>query len=386
MKGIYFDNGSTSFPKAPGVGRAMADYLENKGCNFGRGGYQQSYKVGEKVLETRQKIATLFNFTEGSEPSQNVVFTGNITGALNTVMKGFLKMGDHVLVSGLEHNAVIRPLHALEKLGVTYSVMPSDADGNLMVDEVEGLVLENTVGIVMTHCSNVTGTLLPIEKISQICKTHGLMFVVDSAQSAGVFPINMEATKIDALCFTGHKGLLGPQGIGGFIIGNEMNKKMNTCIEGGTGSSSESYGMPEFLPDKFESGTMNIPGIYGLSCALDYLSEIGIENIRKKEEELTREMLEGIKTVNGIELLGKKDGVNRSGVISVVSQKKDLSEIAFELDQQYGIMTRVGLHCAPLAHKTLGTFPEGTLRFSINHFNTKEEVWIVLEALKKIVS
>ncbi|KNZ43354.1 aminotransferase class V-fold PLP-dependent enzyme [Acetobacterium bakii] len=384
-KTVYFDNASTTFPKAPGIGLAMADYLDNKGCNVGRGNYKWGYEVAEAVYKTRKKLCDLFQFKEGSDPSKNVIFTASVTEGLNLVIKGMLQPGDHVLVSGMEHNAVMRPLIFLESQGISFSVMPCDELGNLELEKIEPLIQTTTKAIIMTHSSNVCGTVLPIHEVSEICKKNHLNFVVDAAQTAGAFSINMSQTAIDALCFTGHKGLLGPQGIGGVIIKDALAEEMTGIIQGGTGSRSESFEMPDFLPDKFESGTLNLPGIYGLSKALDYLKEKGPENILKKELELTQQIISGVQDINNIKLIGIPNITGRSAVISLMSSEKDNAQVAFELDKDYGIMTRVGLHCAPLAHKTLGTYPKGTIRLSLGHFNTPEEVEYCLHALKSIL-
>lgn len=382
---VYFDNASTTFPKAPGVGQAMAAYLETRGCNVGRGNYQWGYEVAEAVYKTRLKLCKLFDFNEGSDSSKNVVFTPSVTEALNLVIKGLLKAGDHVLVSGMEHNAVMRPLNYLESQGILTDVMPCDHQGRLEIEKIEGLIRKNTKAIIMTHGSNVCGTVLPIEKVSEICTRNRLKFVVDAAQTAGIFPISMTRTAIDALCFTGHKGLLGPQGISGVIIKDELAAEITGLVHGGTGSRSESFEMPAFLPDKLESGTLNIPGIYGLSEALDYLIKIGTENILAKELELTKKLISGIQGIKKLKLIGVPDLQERSAVISLVSLKSDNAQVAFELDQKYGIMSRVGLHCAPLAHQSLGTFPKGTIRLSLGHLNTIEEVEYCVNALETIM-
>lgn len=384
-KAVYFDNASTSFPKAPGIGRVMADYLEFRGCNVGRGNYQWGYEVADCVFKTRKKLAELFGYDNGNDASKNVIFTASVTEALNLVIKGLLRPGDHVLVSGMEHNAVMRPLFYLGEQGITFDVIPCDIQGKLEVEKIEPMITKKTKAIIMTHASNVCGTVQPLEEVSAICQHFGLKFVVDAAQTAGIFPINMTKIPIDALCFTGHKGLLGPQGIGGMVITDDLAQQITSLLHGGTGSLSESFEMPEFLPDKLESGTLNIPGIYGLSKALDYLGQIGLSEIYEKEMALTQKMLLGIHQIKACELIGRPDINNRSAVISLVSTKKDNAVIAFELDQKFGIMTRVGLHCAPLAHQSLKTYPGGTIRLSLGHFNTCDEVEYCLEALEAIM-
>ena len=264
MEKIYFDNGSTSWPKAPKVAEAMADLLTHGAFNINRGNYEGAYEVEATVLDTREQLARLFH----AKDSRSVIFTPGITYSLNYFIKGFLQSGDHVLVSGMEHNAVMRPLKQMEAIGVTYDVVRTEVDGTIQPEDVERAIKNNTKAIIMLHASNVCGTIVPIKAIGEICRRHHLFFVVDTAQSAGTIPVNMQECNIDFLAFTGHKGLLGPQGIGGFLISEELNDQMKPYIAGGTGSQSDVLQMPESLPDKYESGTMNLPGIIGLHAAL----------------------------------------------------------------------------------------------------------------------
>ncbi len=385
---IYFDNGSTSFPKPKAVADAVYRYMTELGCNINRGCYNDAYNIEEIVYETRQMLCDFFH----GPTCQNVVFTKNVTESLNVILKGFLKTGDHVLVSSMEHNAVMRPLVQLEKTGVTFTRIPCTTDGSLCLDQVEPLIQTNTKAIVMTHASNVCGTLLPIQEVGNICQKHNLKFIVDCAQTAGIYPIHMEEMHIDALAFTGHKGLLGPQGIGGFLLQNEMIPLIEPLISGGTGSISHTEEIPDFMPDRFEPGTMNLPGIVGLHASLTWLNQTGINQIREHELELTRYFLDGLQQLNAltsnsqqgyIRIVGKTDCHDRTGVVSIQTKNLDTAQIAYELDEEYGIMTRVGLHCAPSAHQTLGTYPTGTIRFSFGWFNTKNEIDITLQALKK---
>lgn len=382
MKGIYFDNASTSWPKAPGMASEMAGYLENIGCNVGRGSYERAYVVSRKVYETREKLRCLFD----AEDNKNVIFTANVTQAINTVLKGFLRRGDHVLISGLEHNAVVRPLEHLKQTGVTYDVIPCDNLGNLEVTCIEKMIKPETRAVVMTHGSNVSGNILPVEAVGRICTSRGLYFIVDTAQTAGLHDISMKKANISALCFTGHKGLMGPQGIGGFLVTDELAEQMVPLLDGGTGSVSDQLDMPGFLPDRFEAGTLNLPGIYGLSSALDYLSSVDKSELLMIEEQLTGAFIRGVEAIDSLRLVGTADHRNRCALVSVDCLTKDNAQIAFELDRDYGIMTRVGMHCAPLAHRSLETYPQGTLRFSFNHFNTRDEVDCALEALQKITA
>lgn len=382
MKDIYFDNSSTSFPKAPNVGRAMGEFIENGAFNINRGSYEGAYEAGSAVLDTREMLKDLFNCPN----SKNVVFTPSVTYSLNFFIKGFLKPGDHVLVTSVEHNAVMRPLVQIEKLGVEFDAVPCDEEGGVTADDFRAYIKENTKAIITTHASNVCGTIIPIEEIGALCKEKGLVYAVDTAQTAGILNIDMQKANIDFLAFTGHKGLLGPQGIGGFIASDKLEGLIDPVISGGTGSLSDSEEIPDFLPDRFESGTLNLPGIIGLHQALVYLKEAGIDNMRKEKMEITKYFLEQVKEIEGVKVAGKKTVEGRLGVVSIDFEGFDNSIVSFYLSSKYNIMTRVGMHCAPRAHKTLKTFPQGTVRFSFSHFNTKEEVDVCIDAIKTILS
>lgn len=382
MKDIYFDNSSTSFPKAPNVGRAMGEFIENGAFNINRGSYEGAYEAGSAVLDTREMLKDLFNCPN----SKNVVFTPSVTYSLNFFIKGFLKPGDHVLVTSVEHNAVMRPLVQMEKLGVEFDAVPCDEEGGVTADDFRAYIKENTKAIITTHASNVCGTIIPIEEIGALCKEKGLVYAVDTAQTAGILNIDMQKANIDFLAFTGHKGLLGPQGIGGFIASDKLEGLIDPVISGGTGSLSDSEEIPDFLPDRFESGTLNLPGIIGLHQALAYLKEAGIDNMRNEKMEITKYFLDQVKEIDGVKVAGKKTVEGRLGVVSIDFEGFDNSIVSFYLSSKYKIMTRVGMHCAPRAHKTLKTFPQGTVRFSFSHFNTKEEVDICINAIKTILS
>ncbi len=386
MNRIYFDHAATSFPKGDGVVEAMMTYMKDVGVNINRGSYGDAYETAGVVYETREKLCRFFDFGPLPQMVKNVIFTNNITYALNFILKGYLKEGDHVLVSAMEHNAVMRPLVQLQKMkGITFDRIPCNQEGELEMEEIQPLIQENTKAIIMTHASNVSGTIFPIEKVGEIAHENGLKFIVDSAQTAGIYPISMKQMNIDVLAFTGHKGLLGPQGIGGFIITDEMADAMEALITGGTGSISDTEETPDFLPDKFEAGTLNLPGIIGLAAGLDAVEKIGIEKIREKEQKLTQYFIREVNKIQGIKVAGKKEGNNRSAVVSLSTANIDAATVAFRLDSEYHIQTRVGMHCAPNAHKTLGTFPEGTIRFSFGYENTLEEIDEALEALKEII-
>lgn len=381
MDYIYLDNASTSFPKAPTVATAMSDYITNRGININRGSYDLAYDVEDTIYTTRQRLNTLFN---GHDPS-HVVFTQNVTMSLNMVIKGLLKAGDHVLVSSMEHNAVMRPLTQLLDKGITFDIIPCDKTGSIQLESMDSLIRPNTVAMIINHASNVCGTIQPLESIGPICKAHNLQFIVDAAQTAGVIPIDVKACHIDALCFTGHKGLLGPQGIGGIILTKEMAQTLTPLIAGGTGSFSHLETMPTHMPDAFEAGTLNLPGIIGLNEGLAYIESQGMENIHNHELALTQSFLEGLQSIDGINIVGKQNIQDRTAVVSITIDGMDPASIAYELESNYHIMTRVGLHCAPRAHQTLETYPEGTVRFSFGYANTHKDVETALSALHRIV-
>ena len=379
MKKVYVDNSSTSFPKAPGISDVIKVFLDNTGCNVNRGGYADSYSVAMDILDTRQKIAEMFN----AKNPQEVIFTPSVTYSLNMLMHGFIKKGDHVITTAMEHNAVMRPLTALSKNGITYDTIPCANDGSLNINDITQYIKKETKAVIMTHASNVNGTIMPIYEAAEICKKHKIKLIVDAAQTAGSLIIDVQ--NIDALAFTGHKGLLAPQGIGGFIIKKEFADKIEPIITGGTGSRSNEFEQPDFLPDKFESGTMNIPAILGLRKAVEYITNTGIEKLSEKKMLITSAFLSKINSIDSIEIIGKKDISNRVSVISIDFKGRDNAEIAHTLDNTYGIMTRCGLHCAPAAHKTLGTYPRGTVRFSFGCFNTMDEVEYIIESIKEIL-
>ena len=353
MKQIYLDNASTSFPKPREVSEAVYQYMTGVGSNIGRGGYASAYAAEEAVFAARQLVCDFF----GGEDAKNVVFTKNITGSLNVLIRGLLRPGDHVLVSGMEHNAVMRPLQLLgrelesgEKAptdAITFSRVPCDRDGNLVLAALPKLVQERTKTVIMTHASNVCGTLLPLAEVSAFCKERGLLFIVDSAQSAGLFPIDMQGLGIDALAFTGHKGLLGPQGMGGFILREHMVERVRPLMVGGTGSMSHTERTPAFMPDKFEAGTLNLPGIAGLAAGVGWLKERGLERIRAHELALTGQLLAGLLALEQQSLLrvvGRKDIARRTSVVSIADTTLDIAMVAHKLATEYGIAKRVGLH------------------------------------------
>ena len=373
----------------------MSDYVNNLGCNINRGGYDSSYDVAMKVLEARQKVAEFFH----SQNPQDVVFTPSITYSLNILLQGFLNSGDHIITTSMEHNSVMRPLFALSEKGVDFKTVQCEKDGTLNPENIKPLIKKNTKAIVLLHASNVCGTVMPIDEVAKICKENGIKLIVDAAQTAGV--IDIDVKNIDALAFTGHKNLLAPQGIGGFIIKKDFAEKVRPLIYGGTGSMSHEFEQPSMLPDKFESGTINIPGILALKSSIEYITSIGIENIYEKEIALANKFISMLQEIDGIEIIGKPSTTNvkttpvsestkkpppdRVAVVSLNFPGKDNAEIASILDKKYGIMTRCGLHCAPNAHKTLDTYPHGTIRFSFGFFNTTDEVKYIVESIENLI-
>lgn len=392
MQQIYLDNASTTFPKPQAVADAVYQYITQVGTNISRGTCAASSE--ELVFAVREQLCRLF----GGEDSKNVVFTKNITESLNIIIKGLLHSGDHVLVSAMEHNAVMRPLQQIGAEltldnapadAITFSRIPCNEEGALCLDTLPQLVRPNTKAIIMTHASNVCGTVQPLAQLGSFCHEHGLQFIVDSAQTAGVLPINMQTLHIDALAFTGHKGLLAPQGIGGFVLCESIIDEITPLIVGGTGSLSHTEHTPHFMPDKFEAGTLNLPGIAGLHASLTWLQQQGIGKILTHELTLTQQFLDGLQQLEAQKLLhivGKRDCSERVGVVSISTDITDIAELAFILADKYAIATRVGLHCAPNAHKTLGTYPTGTLRVSFGWHNTAEEVNVALQALKEVLT
>ena len=394
MKQIYLDNASTTFPKPREVADAVYQYMTGVGSHIGRGGYPSAYAAEEAVFAARQLLGDFF----GGEDAKNVVFTKNVTEALNVIIRGLLQPGDHVLVSAMEHNAVMRPLQLIGReleageqapaAVISFSRIPCDREGNLELEAFPKLVQQRTKAVIMTHASNVCGTLLPIDKVGDFCKQRGLLFIVDSAQSAGVFPINMQQLHIDALAFTGHKGLLGPQGIGGFVLREHMVTKLAPFIVGGTGSLSHTESTPRFMPDKFEAGTLNLPGIMGLAAGVRWLNQRGMASLRAHELALTEQLLTGLLDLEQqglLRIVGRRDIVQRTSVVSIAATKQDLAVVAHRLNEEYGIATRVGLHCAPNAHKTLQTYPTGTLRFSMGWHNNEEDIGAAMKALREVL-
>ena len=376
---VYLDNGATSFPKPKEVLDAMYDFMLNNGATAGRGAYERAMKSDALVYNTRKELANFFNFND----PKKVIFTSNVTEALNLAMNGILKKEDHVITSSLEHNAVWRCLKTLERdRGITISTVNATKEGYTNPSEIRALIQKNTALIVFNHASNVLGTIQPIREIGLIARENNIPFLVDTAQTAGVIPIDMQKDHINLLAFTGHKSLLGPMGTGGLIV--NWDGKINPLKSGGTGGDSSYEYQPDYFPNRLETGTLNVSGIAGLRAAIQFVQNEGLEKILKKEKMLIAYALERLKEVRSISIYGPKDPDKIIGVISFNLEGKTGEEVAYELDQEYGIMVRVGLHCAPGPHKLIEKQKEGTVRISIGYFNEKEDIDLLVSALKKI--
>ncbi|MBU1149986.1 MAG: aminotransferase class V-fold PLP-dependent enzyme [Proteobacteria bacterium] len=379
---IYLDNAATSWPKPPEVLKAMTDVLERVGGNPGRSGHRLSIAAARVIYDTREEIARFFGI---SDPLR-VIFTGNATHAINLALRGILKPGDHVVTSSMEHNAVMRPLRRLEKLGIRLSIVPCASDGSIEVRDLEKAMNSTTRLVVMTHASNVVGTLLPITEIASIAHQSGALLLVDAAQTAGAFPIDVRAVGINLLVFTGHKELQGPPGIGGLIIDDNVDiSQIEPLICGGTGSRSDSEEQPDDLPDKFESGTANLAGIAGLGAGLKWITDKGVDEIRDHMKKLSQALIDGLSTLPKVRIYGTLDPERSVAIISFTVAGKHVSDIGLRLDEEYGVLSRVGLHCAPAAHKTIGSFPEGTVRLAPGVFTTMSDIQEAIQAISKVV-
>ncbi len=382
---IYFDNAATSWPKPPGVSEAMTRFLREIGANPGRSGHRLSVAAGRIVYEARERIAALFH---APDPLR-VVFGANVTEALNLALRGYLRPGDHVVVSSMEHNAVMRPLRALEAGldggPIELTVVPCSREGFLDAADLEAALRPHTALIALNHASNVCGSLLPVRQAGEIARRHGCLLLVDAAQTAGAYPINLEADRIDLLAWTGHKALGGPMGTGGLVIGPRVDlDRFRPLKRGGTGSRSEWEEQPDFLPDRFESGTLNTVGLAGLSAALGWLLEQGVASIRRHEMALTQRLLDGLAAIPGLTVYGGRDAARQTATVSFNIAGLLPSDVGLRLDEEAGILCRVGLHCAPAAHKTLGTFPTGSVRFGLSVWNTGAEIDRALEAVSRL--
>jgi cysteine desulfurase/selenocysteine lyase len=383
---IYFDNAATSWPKPPGVTEAMVDFMNRVGANPGRSGHRLSIEAGRIVYEARELVADLVH---APDPLR-VVFGANVTEALNLALRGYLRPGDHVVTTSMEHNSVMRPLRSLEsdQRGdpIELSVVPCTSEGFLNLEDLEAALRPETVMVALNHASNVCGSLLPVREAGAMVRKHGCLLLVDAAQTAGAYPIDMEADQIDLLAFTGHKALGGPMGTGGLIIGERVDTdRLVPLKRGGTGSRSESEVHPDFLPDICESGTANAVGLAGLAAGLRWVRAEGVEHIRRHEIELAQRLIDGLQAIHSVRVYGGLDAVRQMATIAFNARGLAPSEAGLRLDDESQIMCRVGLHCAPAAHKTLGTFPDGTLRFGLGAFSSASEVDTALAAVKQIV-
>jgi cysteine desulfurase family protein len=375
---IYFDNAATTYPKPEVVYQAVNKCMREYCANPGRSGHKLSMEAGRVVLEARELLAELF----GTKRSDNIIFGLNATDALNTAIKGLANKGDHIITTSMEHNSVLRPLKQLESQEIETTIVQCSETGELNVAELEANIKSNTKMIITTHASNVTGTVMPIKEIGEIARRRKLLYIIDTAQTAGTYKLNVSDLNVDVLTFTGHKGLMGPQGVGGFYIREGI--ALRQMREGGTGSMSDSLIQPEILPDKFESGTPNTPGIAGLAAGLKFIKEIGIEQIRKHEEEITSYFLKQLSEIDDIIVYGPQNVLKQAPVVALNIKTKTSAEVSFILDNQFDIATRPGLHCAPLAHQTIGTKGQGAVRFSFGYFNTIDEIDEAICALKAI--
>ena len=377
---VYLDNAATSYPKAPGVASAMADYVEKVGATINRSSYASAQEAGLVTLSLRERLCRLFNHPDPT----HAVLTPGATAGLNMVIKGLLRPGDDCLVSSMEHNAVMRPLVQLEREGVAFERIPCDAQGRLRLEALPGMIKLNTRLVVMAHGSNVCGTVQDAEAVGKICRERGVPFALDAAQTAGHIEVDFELFGLSALVVPGHKGLLGPQGIGALLLDADFARRLTPLVAGGTGSASDSEELPDWMPDRFESGTPNMPGVYGWEAALGWLENTGIETLENHEKTLSKRFLEGIYGLKNVKLYGSTVPEGRTGVFSVGFLNCDNAEAAWRLEREFGILTRCGLHCAPSAHKTLGSFPEGSVRFSTGWANTEADIDAALSAIAAI--
>lgn len=380
---VYLDNGSTSFPKPKVVADSIYNYLTNIGGNPGRANHSNALTSNRYLYMAREELIDFFNF----DKTENVIFTSNITSSLNILINGILREGDHVITSSMEHNSVIRPLYNLKDcLNIELDIVQANNIGIVNTSDIENLIKPNTKLIIMTHASNVTGSIQPIKEIGELCKKHGVFFILDSAQSAGVLDLDFKALSLSALAFTGHKSLLGPQGIGGFIISDDLNEICTPLVLGGTGSLSHSLSQPDFLPDKFESGTLNIPGIIGLYEAIKFIKCEGLSSIYEHNSFLRSYLINDILNLPNYKVIGPISKNDATSCISITHSTLDISELSYILDSDFNISNRSGLHCSPIAHKTIGTYPNGTVRLSLSYFNTLDEIKYVIDSLNKINS
>lgn len=374
---IYFDNAATTLRKPECVVQAVTEAMCTMG-NSGRGAHSNSLHTSRTVYEARAVLADLFH----AERPERIAFTANSTQGLNMAIKGMLKPGDHVITSALEHNSVLRPLYEMEKAGVQLTILPADDKGNISYEDLEAAIRPDTKAVITTHGSNLTGNLLDAERIGKIARNHGLLYILDASQTAGVFEIDVQKMNIDILCFTGHKGLLGPQGTGGIYVREGVEIK--PLLSGGSGVQTYLREHPVQMPTALEAGTLNGHGIAGLKAAVEYIRETGLDTIRKKEQDLMWEFYNLVRQIPGITVYGDFEKKERCPVVALNVRDYDSGEVSDALASQYGIATRPGAHCAPLMHEALGTVKQGAVRFSFSHYNTMEEVDTAVKALQEL--
>ena len=376
MNTIYLDNAATSFPKPDAVAQAMTRYLNEVGAPLNRSVYGRAQEVELTTLSLREQLKRFFHF---SEKATHVILTPGNTYGLNFLIKGYLRPGDHVIVSAMEHNAVMRPLLQLPE--ISFDRVPANGEGFIDPNDIRALIRPNTRLILMAHGSNVSGSVQDAEAVGAIAAQYGIPFALDGAQTAGHFPLDFQRFGLSALSVPGHKGLLGPSGIGALLVTDKIARKLTPLVAGGTGSSSDSEYLPSALPDRFESGTMNLPGIFGWEAAMTFVSAHSVKQLRAHEMDLTERFLNGLRDISRVRLCGSYSPENRVGVISLDFNDRDNAAVTYELERRYGILVRCGLHCAPAAHRSLGTFPKGTVRFSLGFANTAADVDAAVAAI-----
>ena len=381
MKNCYFDNAATSWPKPEEVYKAVEGILRQGGANPGRSGHTRSLHADRLLFEARERAATFF----GAPQPEEMIFTFNATDALNMAIKGLVEPGDHVIHTSLEHNSVLRPLGSLRQRGIIETTMVScDQTGRLDPLDIEKAIRPDTKLIICTHASNILGTILPVEEVGALAKERGVFFLLDAAQTAGALPLDLMQIGADLAAFTGHKSLLGPPGVG--LLYLRKGVEIKPWREGGTGSRSEEDMQPRMMPDYLEAGTMNFVGIAGLNEGIKYLQSVGLQAVREHEIALSRKLIDGLKEIKGIRVFGEGDPEKAVAVISFTVEGIDSGELGYLLEQGFGILCRTGLHCAPHAHRSIDTFPQGTVRFSLSCFTTEEEIDYALGAVQKITS
>lgn len=374
---IYLDNAATTMKKPDVVVQAVAQAMCAIG-NPGRGVHDGALDASRIVYDARRALADLFH----AEKAERIAFTANSTEALNMAIKGTLNPGDHVITTALEHNSVLRPLYEMEERGVELTILPADQQGRIHYADFEAHIRENTRAIICTHGSNLTGNLLDIRRIGGIAKAHGLLFIVDASQTAGVFPVDVQEMQVDILCFTGHKGLLGPQGTGGLYVREGVD--VRPLLSGGSGVQTYSRSHPAQMPTRLEAGTLNAHGLAGLNAAVRWIMDAGIDSLRRKEQELMRSFYEQVHEIPGVAVYGDFSDMERCPIVCLNVRDYDSAQVSDVLSESYGIATRPGAHCAPLMHEALGTVEQGAVRFSFSHFNTMEEIETAVSALREL--